>query len=181
MDERDRQRFYPSATRGEIEAMSGSVFGRATVAAVCREYEYVPKPAHLVFAWAPFMCEECWCPRMQYHWSNYNYRCCPGCYDVIRRQLWGFLEATISQGPARGVWKFLMEEAQHRLSGPFWLDRTEGRYFVTSPTVILPAYERRRAELYQLQFSGPKGAPTQFRTPHGWGRWGRGDSGPCRN
>ena len=95
---------YPGYSDGEIDAMLGPVFGCATMSAGGR-------PGN--FTMGPSDCDECESPNIQYNWVNYNYRCCPKCWNVIKRQLWKFLEAEIEAGPADWVWGFLIEPATY--------------------------------------------------------------------
>ena len=104
MDWRTYELCYPWATVEEIDAMLGPVFGCATQFAGGRPGRITTTPSE---------CEECWSPNVQSYWVNYNYRCCPECWNVIKRQLWGFLEAKITGRAANRVWGFLIEPAQY--------------------------------------------------------------------
>ena len=105
MDCQTRDICYPWLTDGELDAMDGPVFGRA----------------FLVFGggskkdlkWSPSDCDVCEDPSMLFHWNNYNYRCCPACWAVIKKQLWEKLEDEINERPANVVWAFLIEPARH--------------------------------------------------------------------
>ena len=83
MDWKTWELCYPGYSDGEVDAMLGPVFGCATMSAGGR-------PGN--FTMGPSDCDECESPNMQYNWVNYNYRCCPKCWNVIKKQLWRFLE-----------------------------------------------------------------------------------------
>ena len=76
MDRYTRDLCYPEYTKGEIDAMLGPVFGCATLAVGSRPGS---------FTWAPSDCGVCEDPDIQYHWGNYKYRCCPKCWNVIKK------------------------------------------------------------------------------------------------
>ena len=84
--------------------MLGPVFGCASEFAGGR-------PGRITIT--PSSCDECWSPNIQYYGVNYNYRCCPGCWTIIKWQLWRFLETNISGRAANTVWGFLIEPAQY--------------------------------------------------------------------
>ena len=52
----------------------------------------------------------CWVQGL-YVYADYNYRCCPACWSVIKKQLWEYLEDRIKERPANLVWGFLVESA----------------------------------------------------------------------
>ena len=104
MDWRTWELCYPGYSDGEIDAMLGPVFGCATQYAGGR-------PGH--FNMGPSDCDECESPNIQYNWGNYNYRCCLGCWNVIKRQLWRFLEAKTNAAAANNIWAFLIEPATY--------------------------------------------------------------------
>ena len=103
MDSQTRYICYPFLTDGELDAMSGPVFGHA----------YLVLGSRQDVTWTPSACDECEDPSMLFHWCNYNYRCCPACWEVIKHQLWERLEDEIKERPANVVWGFLIEPARH--------------------------------------------------------------------
>ena len=98
----------------EIESMSGGVFGHSFLALNLVS----DSPNRL--QWDPIFCQECrWRAPMfatrsgEYGpvLTDYNYRCCPACWSIIKKQLWEYLEGEVTEGPANRIWSFLIEPA----------------------------------------------------------------------
>ena len=126
MDGDTRRLCYPWATNGELEAMSGRVFGHSFL--VLNRIDASRKPLQ----WSPSVCEECRRPSLLSRWcwelnmailSDYNYRCCSACWSVIKNQLWEYLEDQIMAGPANAVWGFLVEPATRSRRHKEYVDR----------------------------------------------------------
>ena len=126
MDGDTRRLCYPWATNGELEAMSGRVFGHSFL--VLTRIDASRKPLE----WSPFVCEECRRPSLLSRWCwelnkcvfrDYNYRCCSACWSIIKKQLWEYLEAQIMAGPANTVWGFLVEPATRSRRHKEYLDQ----------------------------------------------------------
>ena len=116
MDVYTRGRCYPGLTEGEIESMSGGVFGHSFLA-----LNLVSDSPHRL-QWDPIFCQECrWRAPMFVARSgengsvlvltDYNYRCCPACWSIIKKQLWDYLEGEVTENPANRIWSFLVEPA----------------------------------------------------------------------
>ena len=82
----------------------GSVFGVA---------DYVRGSRPNTWTCQPSDCEECEAPNIQAAWTNYNYRICIGCWNVIAVQLWCSLQRSTNQQAAAVIWEFLLEPYQH--------------------------------------------------------------------
>ena len=116
MDRRTYELCYPGLGVGEIESMSGGVFGHAFLAinpTLLGDENLEVQPG--VFpsdrlTWNPYFCQECrWMCVAQR--TDYNYRCCPACWSIIKRQLWDYLEGEVTENPANRIWSFLVEPA----------------------------------------------------------------------
>ena len=97
---------------GEWESRCGPIFGRSILVVNPPQ----PRRYRLQFDWEPSYCEECgrdlYWPQTTYTYNNpHYYRCCFGCWNAIRHQLWHRLEDELSTAPANIVWYFLLEPA----------------------------------------------------------------------
>ena len=106
MDGRTYELCYPWATVGEIESMSGGVFGHSFLAL----NPFLSSVGSNRLLWDPYFCQECrWMCVAQRR--DYNYRCCPAFWGIIKRQLWDYLEGEVTENPANRIWSFLVEPA----------------------------------------------------------------------
>ena len=117
MDVYIRGRCDPGLTEGEIESMSGGVFGHSFLV-----LNPLPDPNNRLL-WDPTFCRECrwrgplFVPQNGEDGTvlilrNYNYRCCPSCWSIIKKQLWDYLEGEVSENPANRIWSFLVESTK---------------------------------------------------------------------
>ena len=130
MDGETQRLCYPWLTKGELEAMSGPVFGHSFL--VLKTIDASRQPLE----WSPFVCEECsgecrrpsllsrWCWELnKCVFRDYNYRCCSACWSIIKQQLWRYLDTQIMAGPANTVWGFLVEPATRSRRHKEYLDQ----------------------------------------------------------
>ena len=116
MDRRTYELCYPGLGVGEIESMSGGVFGHAFLAInpiLLGDENLEVQPGVFPMdrlTWNPYFCQECrWKIVAQLRRGNYNYRCCPHCWNIIKGQLWEYLEGKVTENPANRIWSFLVE------------------------------------------------------------------------
>ena len=121
MDADTRNQCYPGLTDGEIESMSGGVFGHSFL--VLLPYSTSTERPNDRLQWDPTFCRECrwrgslFVPQNGEDGTfpilrNYNYRCCPSCWSIIKMQLWDYLEGKVSENPANWIWSFLVESSK---------------------------------------------------------------------